>query len=330
MQDLLETTHFLTRVKVAPAAQGFFDGGSGEAKRAAELAAKLSVPSLTRAWQMLLKGLFEVRDATRPISACEMALIRLAYAAELPPTDKLVRDLLDSGARARARAAARPRRRAPRARAGARRAAPCARRSRMPEGAPTARPSATWKTSPRWRANNAPGAEGAYRKRRASGAAGTGPHRIPPLARAPRAPWPAICSRNCGLDRRALEVSIASQGGAPTLAEQKKRPRPRASKAWCRSLWCAPCWTVFPAPKSWRCATYRAPRTIAARHAGTRRMTPDGSHRLRNRAPDPASRQTAGPGPAFGAARGAGAAEKARPACWSRWPTRCAKRPTPS
>jgi len=85
MQDLLETTHFLTRVKVAPAAQGFFDGGSGEAKRAAELAAKLPVAALTRAWQILLKGLFEVRDATRPISACEMALIRLAYAAELPP-----------------------------------------------------------------------------------------------------------------------------------------------------------------------------------------------------------------------------------------------------
>ena len=99
MQDLLETTHFLTRVKVAPAAQGFFDGGSGEAKRAADLAKQLSVPALTRAWQMLLKGLFEVRDATRPISACEMALIRLAYAADLPPTDKLVRDLLDNGAK---------------------------------------------------------------------------------------------------------------------------------------------------------------------------------------------------------------------------------------
>jgi DNA polymerase-3 subunit gamma/tau len=98
MQDLLETTHFLTRVKVSPNAQGFFDGGSGEAKRAAELAAKLSVASLTRAWQMLLKGLMEVRDATRPISACEMALIRLAYAADLPPTDKLVRDVLENGA----------------------------------------------------------------------------------------------------------------------------------------------------------------------------------------------------------------------------------------
>ena len=102
MQDLLEITHFLTRMKVAPASQGFFDGGSAEAKRAGELAAKLPVAALTRAWQMLLKGLFEVRDATRPILACEMALIRLAYAADLPPADKLVRDILDNGAAPRA------------------------------------------------------------------------------------------------------------------------------------------------------------------------------------------------------------------------------------
>ncbi len=98
MQDLLETTHFLTRIKVAPAAQGFFDGGSAEAKRAGELAGKLSVPALTRAWQMLLRGLMEVRDATRPISALEMALIRVAHAADLPPTEKLVRDLIENGA----------------------------------------------------------------------------------------------------------------------------------------------------------------------------------------------------------------------------------------
>ncbi|MBU6298313.1 MAG: DNA polymerase III subunit gamma/tau [Alphaproteobacteria bacterium] len=96
MQDLLEIAHFLTRLKVAPAAEGFFDGGSGEARRSAEMAGKLGVPSLTRAWSLLLKGLFEVRDAARPVAACEMALIRLAYAADLPPTDKLVRDLLDN------------------------------------------------------------------------------------------------------------------------------------------------------------------------------------------------------------------------------------------
>ncbi len=98
IQDLLEATHFLTRVKVAPGAEGFFDGGSAEAERAVEMAGKLSVPSLTRAWQMLLKGLIEVRDAANPLPAAEMALVRLAYAADLPPTEKLVRGLLDTQA----------------------------------------------------------------------------------------------------------------------------------------------------------------------------------------------------------------------------------------
>jgi DNA polymerase-3 subunit gamma/tau len=95
MQDLLETTHFLTRVKVAPGAEGFFDGGSAEAARAVTMAGKLSVPSLTRAWQMLLKGLIEVRDAANPLPAAEMALVRLAYATDLPPTEKLVRSVLE-------------------------------------------------------------------------------------------------------------------------------------------------------------------------------------------------------------------------------------------
>jgi len=102
MQDLLETIHFLTRLKVAPGAEGFFEGGSAEARRAAEMAAKLPVPALTRAWQVLLKGLLEVRDAARPIQAAEMALVRLAYAADLPPADKLVRDLLDGNEQPRA------------------------------------------------------------------------------------------------------------------------------------------------------------------------------------------------------------------------------------
>ncbi|MSP94561.1 MAG: DNA polymerase III subunit gamma/tau [Alphaproteobacteria bacterium] len=110
MQDLLEITHFLTRVKVSPGAEGFFDGGSSEAARAVTMAGKLSVASLARAWQMLLKGLIEVRDAANPMPAAEMALVRLGYAAELPPTERLVRELRDSEApHASAQQAAPPR-----------------------------------------------------------------------------------------------------------------------------------------------------------------------------------------------------------------------------
>ena len=107
MQDLLEMTHFLTRLKVVPEAEGFFDGGSGEAKRAAAMAAKLSLSTLTRTWQILLKGLFEVRDAVRPIAAAEMGLVRLAYAADLPPTEELVRQATEQAPSPPARPAAR-------------------------------------------------------------------------------------------------------------------------------------------------------------------------------------------------------------------------------
>ena len=107
MQDLLETTHFLTRVKVAPGAEGFFDGGSREATRAADDGRQalraVADARLADAAQGLDRS--ARRDAIRSRPA-EMALIRLAYAADLPPTDKLVRDLLDGGAAPAPRATA--------------------------------------------------------------------------------------------------------------------------------------------------------------------------------------------------------------------------------
>jgi DNA polymerase III subunit gamma/tau len=51
------------------------------------------MPQLTRAWQMLLKGLEETRIAPSPIQAAEMILIRLAYAAEMPPPGDLIKKL---------------------------------------------------------------------------------------------------------------------------------------------------------------------------------------------------------------------------------------------
>jgi DNA polymerase-3 subunit gamma/tau len=48
------------------------------------MAERLSMAEVTRAWQMLLKGLGETRTAPSPLQAAEMLLIRLAYAARLP------------------------------------------------------------------------------------------------------------------------------------------------------------------------------------------------------------------------------------------------------
>src|SRR5437588_11246624 len=73
------------------------------------MAGKLTVPALTRAWQMLLKGLIEVRDAANPSPAAEMALVRLAHAADLPPIERLVCSLRDGESASPAPAALPPR-----------------------------------------------------------------------------------------------------------------------------------------------------------------------------------------------------------------------------
>ncbi len=222
VQDLLETTHFLTRVKVAPAAQGFFDGGSGEAKRAADLAAKLSVASLTRAWQILLKGLFEVRDATRPISACEMVLIRLAHAAELPPTDKLVKDLLDGGAvpaGPRGGGAPAPSS-APRGPSASGAAMPA--RAPMPEGAPTAAIRNLEDIIALAAANNAPILRVALENYIHLVHLEPGRIEFRPHPRAPRTLAGDLQQKLRDWTGERWAVSIASQGGAPTLAEQKQ------------------------------------------------------------------------------------------------------------
>jgi len=93
LQDLLELSHFVTRLKLAPEA-GIGDPiEEGERERARPLAAALGVPVLARAWQMLLKGLEEVQAAPSPAQAAQMVLVRLAYVADLPVPADLVRAL---------------------------------------------------------------------------------------------------------------------------------------------------------------------------------------------------------------------------------------------
>jgi hypothetical protein len=64
-----------------------------EAARGGAFAAGLSIQVLTRAWQLLTKGLQDMRDAPRPLAAADMVLVRLAYAADLPTPDDVLRKL---------------------------------------------------------------------------------------------------------------------------------------------------------------------------------------------------------------------------------------------
>ncbi|WP_052213847.1 DNA polymerase III subunit gamma/tau [Belnapia sp. F-4-1] len=97
LQDLLELTHTLTRLRSVPGLKDDPSLTEGERTRGAALAERLSVPVLGRAWQMLLKGLGEVNEAPDRRAATEMVLIRLAHVAEMPTPGDLVRRLTEGG-----------------------------------------------------------------------------------------------------------------------------------------------------------------------------------------------------------------------------------------
>ena len=96
--DLAEFTHFVTRVKIVPTLADDVSLTETERTRGRAFAAKLSMRVLARTWQMLLKGMEEVAAAGRPLAAAEMVLVRIAYAADLPTPDEVIRSL-NEGAR---------------------------------------------------------------------------------------------------------------------------------------------------------------------------------------------------------------------------------------
>ena len=96
--DLAEFTHFVTRVKVVPAVADDPSLIEVERARGRAFAEKLSMRVLSRTWQMLLKGIAEVQAAGRPVAAAEMVLVRIAYAADLPTPDEVIRSLDEAAA----------------------------------------------------------------------------------------------------------------------------------------------------------------------------------------------------------------------------------------
>jgi DNA polymerase-3 subunit gamma/tau len=93
IQDMLELTHWLTRLKVTPESAESGTASETERVKGKAMSGGLSMAQLTRAWQMLLKGLAETRAAPNPLQAAEMAMVRLAYAADLPTPAEVIEQL---------------------------------------------------------------------------------------------------------------------------------------------------------------------------------------------------------------------------------------------
>jgi DNA polymerase III subunit gamma/tau len=96
LRDLAEITHWISVIKITPAAAEDPTIGPDERARGTDLASRLDLRVLARMWQMLLKALDEVSQAPNAMMAAEMAVIRLTHVADLPTPDELIRKLQDT------------------------------------------------------------------------------------------------------------------------------------------------------------------------------------------------------------------------------------------
>jgi len=106
MQDLLNLIHTMTKHRALPTEKN--SQVTGEEERVQNLADSLSMPTLSRAWQIVLKGLAEVNSAPNPQKAAEMIALRLTYAADLPDPADLIKKIQKEGGATSAMASSAP------------------------------------------------------------------------------------------------------------------------------------------------------------------------------------------------------------------------------
>ncbi len=93
--DMLDIIHLSTRINIIGEKNlDTFMNSIPDGEKAGILnISKISLPGLTRAWQILLKGIEEIRAAPNPDEAGSMILIRLAYSCNLPDPASLVKKI---------------------------------------------------------------------------------------------------------------------------------------------------------------------------------------------------------------------------------------------
>ena len=97
LEDLAAFTHMVTRLKLAGSAEDDAALTEEEKTRGKEFAGRVSLRVLARTWQMLLKGIDEAKEATRPLAAADMVIVRIAHAADLPTPDEALKSLAENG-----------------------------------------------------------------------------------------------------------------------------------------------------------------------------------------------------------------------------------------
>ncbi len=93
LRDLAEVTHWVSVIRITPAAADDPTLPAGVRGRGRDMAARLPMAALQRMWTLLLRAIEEVGAAPNAMMAAEMALIRLTHVADIPDPDDLLRRL---------------------------------------------------------------------------------------------------------------------------------------------------------------------------------------------------------------------------------------------
>lgn len=93
LQDLINITHDLAKVKIIPALLNSTSLSEIEKKTFATLSTSCSLAVLSKIWQMLIKGISEINMAPSAVEALEMILLRVAYSASLPTPNEILNEV---------------------------------------------------------------------------------------------------------------------------------------------------------------------------------------------------------------------------------------------
>ena len=97
LQELLGCLHLISVSSLGDNDLMSDDYSIEEIKLAEKLSSKTDTIILTTLWQILFKGIDELRVASEPITSLEMLLLRACHMSILPSPDTLIKSVLDSG-----------------------------------------------------------------------------------------------------------------------------------------------------------------------------------------------------------------------------------------
>lgn len=93
LQDLINITHDLAKIKIVPSLLNSTSLSEIEKTTFTDLSGKCSLAILSKIWQMLIKGISEINIAPSAVEALEMILLRIAYSASLPTPYEILNEV---------------------------------------------------------------------------------------------------------------------------------------------------------------------------------------------------------------------------------------------